>query len=466
MDVQKGEKYATWRHRMDEGTRDSCSNHAALQSRFKGGAKAGKAASNDQRPQTPDNSGPPQTLHCHWSCSAFTHSPCAQPKDCEEKCEVWTDCPIKEAFGDHDCGFSTEFTEDQLVIANVTRVENNKQPLQKLRWLGDNRHMLVAAPHNRVMELQDSPVRMMTVTVNENYEGSNRDDDDLYEQEDSDDEIEMTRHLIQTDSESDSTEPTSGSPNQQPQAASRSGGYMQTIIPTIQSGTGPATTQLQFRPEIRMQVNQLQFRHINQRYQAPARRPIQTDSESDSTEPTSGSPNQRPRTWIGESAKRTTRPSSRQLKASPQAPSDSESESTKRTTRPSSRQLVASPQTLQPNLIKTVAATNNSKCAGESEIRMQVNQQPQAPPTDAPKAVAATNSSKCACESEIRMQVNQQPPNSRKCAMQSNQQPSTPSAPADQDSSKRETSYLGDFYRWSRESKTTKTKGQFKVSYH
>ena len=140
---------------------------------------------------------------------------------------------------------------------------------------------------------------------------------------------------------------------------------------------------------------------------------------------------------------------------------------------------MASPQTPPPNPVRTVAATNNSKCACKSEIRIQVNQ----PPTNAPKAVAATKSSKCACESKIRMQVNQQPQNpptdvpkavdatrNSKCAceseIRSNQQPLTPSAPVDQDSSKRETSYLGDFYRWSRESKTTRTKSQFKVSFH
>ena len=52
------------------------------------------------------------------------------------------------------------------------------------------------------------------------------------------------------------------------------------------------------------------------------------------------------------------------------------------------------------------------------------------------------------------------------CNPQLNQQPPIPSAPADLDSSKEETSYLGDFYRWSRESKTIKTESQFKVSYH
>ena len=82
--------------------------------------------------------------------------------------------------------------------------------------MNDNRHILVAAPCDRVMEPQENPVRMMTVTVNENYEERYRDDDDLYEQEDSDDEIELTRHPIQTDSESESTKPTSGSPSQRP----------------------------------------------------------------------------------------------------------------------------------------------------------------------------------------------------------------------------------------------------------
>ena len=145
--------------------------------------------------------------------------------------------------------------------------------------------MLVAAPRDRVMEPQSSPVRLMAVTVNENYGENSRDADAIYEQEDSDDEeLELTRHPIQTDSESDSTEPTSGSPNQQPQAVLGSRGYMQTIGSTIQAGTGPATIQLQIRPEICRQVNQLQFRHINQQYQIPARRPIQTDSESDSTQ--------------------------------------------------------------------------------------------------------------------------------------------------------------------------------------
>ena len=76
--------------------------------------------------------------------------------------------------------------------------------------MDDNRHMFAAAPRDRLMELQDSPVRMMAVTVNENYMENNRDDDAIYEQEDSDDdELELTRHPIQTDSESDSTEPTS-----------------------------------------------------------------------------------------------------------------------------------------------------------------------------------------------------------------------------------------------------------------
>ena len=34
------------------------------------------------------------------------------------------------------------------------------------------------------------------------------------------------------------------------------------------------------------------------------------------------------------------------------------------------------------------------------------------------------------------------------------------------DSSKEETSYLGDFYKWSRKSKAIKTEGRIKVSYH
>ena len=242
---------------MDQDSRDSCSNIAALNGRFTGGAKAGKAASNDQRLQTPSSSGPPQTLHCHWSCGTFTScSPCAQPKECNNKCDDDTDnttltCPIKEEFGEHECGFSNELTEDDLVSANITRVENNKQPLQKLYWLEDNQHMLVAAPRDRVIKPRSSPVRLMAVTVNENYLENSRDNDAIYEQEDSDDdELELTRHPIQTDSESDSTEPTSGSPNQQPQAGLRSRGYMQTIGSTIQAGTGPAVVQLQIRPEI------------------------------------------------------------------------------------------------------------------------------------------------------------------------------------------------------------------------
>ena len=59
-----------------------------------------------------------------------------------------------------------------MVIANVTREENNRQPLQRLQWLHDNRHKLVAAPRDRVMEPQENPVRMMTVTVNEIYRWS------------------------------------------------------------------------------------------------------------------------------------------------------------------------------------------------------------------------------------------------------------------------------------------------------
>ena len=133
---------------MDANTTSSCSNFAGLQSRFKAGAKAGKAATNDQRLQPPANFEPPQTLHCHRSCAAFTNSPCAQPKACEQKRLDMAACPIKEAFGHHDCGFTDEVTEDQLAKVNLTR----EIPLQKILWIGDNIHMLVSEPHDRVME--------------------------------------------------------------------------------------------------------------------------------------------------------------------------------------------------------------------------------------------------------------------------------------------------------------------------
>ena len=69
--------------------------------------------------------------------------------------------------------------------------------------------MLVSEPRDREMEPQENSVRLMTVTVNENYEERYTDNDSLYDQDDSEDDMELTRPPIQSDSESESTKLTS-----------------------------------------------------------------------------------------------------------------------------------------------------------------------------------------------------------------------------------------------------------------
>ena len=115
LDAKNGEKYITWRIRMDANTANSYSNYAGLQSRFKPGVKAGKAATDHPQLQTPSyftgkaaanhphlqtpsnfaSEETPQTFHCHRSCAAFTNSPCAQPEACKEKRLSMAACPIK-----------------------------------------------------------------------------------------------------------------------------------------------------------------------------------------------------------------------------------------------------------------------------------------------------------------------------------------------------------------------------------
>ena len=68
--------------------------------------------------------------------------------------------------------------------------------------------MLVSEPRDREMEPQTNSVRLMTVTVNENYEEEYTDDDSLYDQNDSEEDIELTRPPIPSDSESESTQLT------------------------------------------------------------------------------------------------------------------------------------------------------------------------------------------------------------------------------------------------------------------
>ena len=79
--------------------------------------------------------------------------------------------------------------------------------------------MLVSEPRNREMEPQTNSVRLMTVTVNENYEEKYTDDDSLYDQNDSEENIELTRPPIPSNSESESTQLTIRSSNRRPQAS-------------------------------------------------------------------------------------------------------------------------------------------------------------------------------------------------------------------------------------------------------
>jgi hypothetical protein len=201
--MKNGEIYSTWRSRMDAATSSSCSNYGALSGRFKQGAKICKASTDQPLLQPPpffSNIGATQTLHCHMSCAALTNDPCAHPYICIERRLGRVDCPIKEEFGHHNCGYQETVTEEEEHEINLTR----QIPLKRIKWLGDNITMLVSETRYRKVGISSTTARFMTVTVKEReeedpneitgYEGSDQYDSEL--------DSELTRPPISSDSES------------------------------------------------------------------------------------------------------------------------------------------------------------------------------------------------------------------------------------------------------------------------
>ena len=132
------------------------------------------------------------------SCAAFTNAPCAQPGICVERRLSQADCPIKEEFGHHNCRFQEAITEEEEHKINLTR----QIPLKRIKWLGDNIHMLLSETRDREVGTLSTTARFMTVTVKEREEEDPCEEAEQYDQYDSELDSELTRAPISSDSES------------------------------------------------------------------------------------------------------------------------------------------------------------------------------------------------------------------------------------------------------------------------
>ena len=72
--------------------------------------------------------------HCHESCKNYKKA-CVNPKKCETRRRYGKDCPIKEALGDHLCGFMGTMKERELNRINSGRTE--EQRLSVVGYLND-----------------------------------------------------------------------------------------------------------------------------------------------------------------------------------------------------------------------------------------------------------------------------------------------------------------------------------------
>ena len=171
---------------MDKDTKDMCPNFTALNGRLPGGAKVGKAVLNVQEPTQ-------KVLHCHTACSKYpADQPCSQPSTCENNRRDGVRCPLKEIGEHHDCDYEEEHTEGELVRINRTRVDQHQHQMHGCYWGMESLELVCVAPRDTVVT--ESIARQMSVTVKdnqmeeqENFNSTSEkmlDDDALYEQND------------------------------------------------------------------------------------------------------------------------------------------------------------------------------------------------------------------------------------------------------------------------------------------